>query len=220
MGKLIAYYRVSRLEQSGFSLDLQNQKLAVKEIIGRKKLHAEFYEIESGRQDRWIELQKAIQSAKSNNATLIIAKMDGLTRNVGFLSILHDSKVELISVDIPELLRETLGILLLLAKREHDSLSSKIRQALQTRKADGYTLGTPENLTEEARERSIEVRRDNADNSYENRKAFKVIVSLRAQKMSYARIALHLNDQGFKPRRGKEFYATSVKNIFERFSKL
>jgi DNA invertase Pin-like site-specific DNA recombinase len=133
------------------------------------------------------------------------------------LSILKESGVDFQFCDLLEAKTETIEILLALAQYEHNIQSEKIKKSLQEAKDSGTELGNPENLTDDARQRSIEARRANADNSPENKMAFAVIEMLRRNKVSYKNIAETLNDQGYQTRSAKKFYATTVKNIFNRF---
>jgi len=93
MKNFIAYYRVSTTKQGNSGLGLEGQKIAVKNFIGGNNLLQEFTEIESGKNDSRIELQKAMAAAKQHGATLVIAKLDRLSRNAAFIFALRDSGV-------------------------------------------------------------------------------------------------------------------------------
>jgi len=178
-----------------------------------------YAEIESGKNDKRIELNKAIEYANNNNATLIIAKLDRLSRNAAFIFQLRDSKVDFICCDMPDANTFTIGIFALLAQQERELTSERTRKALQAKKAQGFKLGKPENLTEKARLKSIEVRKINACENENNRKAFALINVLRNSGISYNKIAAQLNNTGFKTSTGKQFYAMSVKQLFDRMRK-
>lgn len=86
MRTYVAYYRASTQKQGTSGLGLQAQQNTVKNYIGVSHvLLTEYIEIEFGKNDKRIELQKAIADAKSNNATLVIAKLERLSRNASFM---------------------------------------------------------------------------------------------------------------------------------------
>ena len=108
--KYVAYYRVSTNKQS---LGLDAQQKSVSDFISANSeniLLAEFKEKESGKNDYRMELNKALQLCKKENAILIIAKLDRLSRKVSFLFNLRDSGVDFKSLDCPDFNTLTLGI--------------------------------------------------------------------------------------------------------------
>ncbi|MFA5298969.1 MAG: recombinase family protein [Lutibacter sp.] len=216
MKKFVAYYRVSTQKQGDSGLGLAAQQDTVKKFAGDNEIIAEYTEIESGKNDKRIELQNAIEFANTNNATLVISKLDRLSRNVSFIFQLRDSKVDFVCCDLPDANTMTIGIFALLAQQERELISERTKKALQAKKAKGFILGKPENLTEGSRERSIEVRKIKAVNNENNRKAFALIDSMRKQNVSYNKIADNLNNCGFKTSTGKSFYAMSVKQLYDR----
>ena len=102
--KYVAYYRVSTRAQESSGLGLEAQRQAVLHFIRRNgnRIVAEYTETESGGRDDRPELQKAIQRAKEEGATLVIAKLDRLSRNLTFISHLMDSRVKFVAADMPE----------------------------------------------------------------------------------------------------------------------
>ena len=98
----VAYYRVSTDRQGASGLGLEAQRRAVADFAaGRGGILAEFTEIESGRKNDRPELHAAIAACQRQRATLIIAKLDRLARNVAFIANLMESGVEFIAVDMP-----------------------------------------------------------------------------------------------------------------------
>lgn len=218
MKNYVAYYRVSTQKQGCSGLGLQAQQETVKNYIGSNNLISEFTEIESGKNDKRIQLQKAIEYANANNATLIIAKLDRLSRNASFIFQLRDSKINFVCCDIPDANTMTIGIFALLAQQEREMISERTKKALAAKKANGFKLGKPENLTNDSREKSLMVRKENADNNENNLKAFRLIKSKREQNISFNKIASELNEYGFKTSTGRKFYAMSVKQTYDRFT--
>ena len=106
-------------------------------MIGR------FTEVESGRNPDRPELQSALHLAKVTGATLVIAKLDRLSRNAAFLLALRDSGVRFIAVDMPEANDLTVGIMALVAEAEREAISRRTKEALAVAKARGVKLGNP-----------------------------------------------------------------------------
>lgn len=217
MVNYISYYRVSTQRQGKSGLGLGAQKSAVQKFVGtQNKLIAEYEDIESGKNDTRPNLLKAIQQCKEVGATLLIAKLDRLSRNVSFIYTLKDSKIDFRCCDMPDANSVTIGIMAVLAQDERERISQRTKVALAELKSKGVKLGTPENLTDKAREKSIEVRKQLARNNENNRKASVLIKSMRNEGKSYSSIARVLNENGFKTRREKLFTQMQVKRLFLR----
>lgn len=173
-------------------------------------------EAESGKVNERPELNKAIEHCKKVNALLIIAKLDRLSRNVSFIYMLRDSQVNFVCVDMPDASPVTIGIMAVLAQDERERISQRTKVALAELKLKGVKLGKPENLTNKARIKSIEVRKNNALSDENNRKATALIMSMRKEGLSYSKIAQELNKSGFRTRYDKEYSQMQVKRLFDR----
>src|SRR3954470_15207474 len=103
-GKFVAYYRVSTQAQGRSGLGLDAQRQAVQDYLngGRWRLIAEHVEVESGRQNDRPELLKALSACRVHGATLVVAKLDRLSRNAAFLLTLRDAGTDFIAVDLPD----------------------------------------------------------------------------------------------------------------------
>lgn len=220
MKNYVAYYRVSTQKQGNSKLGLLAQQETVKKHIGSNKLLAEYTEIESGKKDKRIELQKAIEYAKSENATLIIAKLDRLSRNASFIFQLRDSKVDFVCCDIPDANTMTIGIFALLAQQERELISERTRKALQAKRNSGFKLGKPENFTNATRTKGRNAYHLKAINNTNNKRAFAFVQVLREQNISYRNIAVKLNESGFKTSKGNKFFANSVKQLENTFGRI
>ena len=104
-------------------------------------LLARFTEVESGRNADRPELQKAMHLAKVTGATLVIAKLDRLSRNAAFLLTLRDSGVKFAAVDLPEANDLTVGIMALVAQAEREAISRRTKEALAVARSRGVRLG-------------------------------------------------------------------------------
>ena len=141
--KFVAYYRVStdRQGQSGLGLDAQRD--AVARHIGQAELVAEFTEVESGRKNDRAQLAAALATAKRTKATLVIAKLDRLARNVHFITGLLESGVSSVCADMPEADRTFLQMMAVFAEWEARKISERTKAALAQVKAQGRALGSP-----------------------------------------------------------------------------
>jgi DNA invertase Pin-like site-specific DNA recombinase len=142
-GKFIAYYRVSTQKQGKSGLGLDAQRAAVMEHLngGRWKLIAEITEIETGKRADRPKLAEALKLCRVHGATLIIAKLDRLARNVAFISTLMEAGVDFEAVDFPQANRLTIHIMAAVAEHEAKAISERTKAALAAAKARGQKLG-------------------------------------------------------------------------------
>jgi DNA invertase Pin-like site-specific DNA recombinase len=133
MRKFVSYLRVSTDKQGRSGLGLEAQRAAVDRYIngGNWKLLKEYLEVETGKADDRPELAKALHHAKVTGATLVIAKLDRLSRNVRFIAELQESKVRFVCADMPDANELTIHILASLAQHERKMISERTRAALQ-----------------------------------------------------------------------------------------
>src|SRR4051812_37688118 len=113
MPNFISYRRVSTTKQGDSGLGLEAQTAAIERHVALAggKLLADYVETESGRNCARVELAKALAHAKRTKATLIIGKLDRLSRNAAFLMNLLDAEVDIVAADNPRVDRLTLQIL-------------------------------------------------------------------------------------------------------------
>lgn len=141
--RFVSYRRVSTTRQGKSGLGLDSQREAIRSHLAGSpgELLAEFTEIESGRRCDRPELAKALAACRLHRATLVIAKLDRLARNVAFISALMDSGVEFVATDMPAASRLTLHMLAAVAENEARMISERTRGALAAAKRRGTKLG-------------------------------------------------------------------------------
>ena len=215
MEQYIAYYRVSTKQQGKTGLGLDAQRVTVEHFAkGRGVVIGEHTEIESGRKDNRDALAAAITAAKQTGGTLLIAKLDRLARNAAFIFALRDSGVKFCACDIPEANTLTVGIFAVMAQHEAELISTRTRAALAAKKARGYQLGTPANLTQQAREKGRISHSKNAANNHNTKQAKGYATMLRSGGAPLRTIAETLNEEGFKTARGGQYSAVQVARLF------
>jgi DNA invertase Pin-like site-specific DNA recombinase len=140
----IAYLRVSTARQGDSGLGLEAQRATVEAFARQQgsQIAAEYVEVESGKRSDRPELAKALQAARKAKATLLIAKLDRLARNVAFIAAMMDAGVEFVACDQPFASRLTLHILAAVAEDEARRISERTKAALQAAKARGTKLGS------------------------------------------------------------------------------
>jgi DNA invertase Pin-like site-specific DNA recombinase len=220
-GKFVAYYRVSTYKQGASGLGLEAQQEAVRTYLngGRWKMVAEFTEVESGKRNDRPALADALSLCRIHGATLIIAKLDRLARNVAFISNLMESGVEFTAVDFPQANRLTIHILAAVAEHEAAMISARTKAALGAAKVRGVTLGGDRgNIAAEASkgaQASAAVRGATA-----SKRASDLLPAIRHAQATGASslrdIAAALNETGIPTARGGEWSAVQVQRILAR----
>ena len=217
--KYIAYYRVSTKEQGKSGLGLEAQKQAVNQFTQNCKdcVLAEFTEVETGTSKKHRpQFEQAKQLAMSTGATIIIAKLDRLSRNVHFISGLMESKVKFKALDMPEADDTTVQMMAVFAEREAKMISQRTKAALAARKAKGLAWNGKNNLTPEAIAKSQAVRSQKAKDNPNNIQATALICALRRAGDTFPSIVEQSNNKGFKTSRGKNFQTTTVRRLYKR----
>src|SRR4051794_10756973 len=100
-GTFVAYYRVSTARQGRSGLGLEAQQKAVAAFLngGSWQLAAEFVEVESGKSDDRPQLEQALSMCELSGGTLVVAKLDRLSRNLAFLAKLQESGARFVAAD-------------------------------------------------------------------------------------------------------------------------
>lgn len=215
-GSFVAYYRVSTAKQGSSGLGLEAQQKAVRDYLngGDWKLVAEVTEIESGKRSDRPKLDQAMRLCRLHGATLLIAKLDRLSRDAHFLLGLQKAGVEFIAVDNPHANRLTIHILAAVAEDEAKRISERTKAALAAAKARGVTLGGNRGveLTETVRE---------AGRTAQKAKAMAraadlapMIRELEAHGItSLGAIAKALNERGVPTAKGKAWSAAQILRV-------
>ena len=212
--KYVAYYRVSTKKQGESQLGLKAQKHAVERFISPDLIDKEFTEIETGTNKKYRPiLNEAIELCAKTGATLIIAKLDRLARNVSFVSSLMDSKVKFKAVDMPEANELTIHIMSAIAQHEAKAISKRVKEGLAQSKKK---LGNPQNLTDEAKAKGLESIKHKAKHNPHNKRALAFVRSLNYADMKLRQIAEQLNENGFKTSTGKDFATTQVIRVLAK----
>jgi DNA invertase Pin-like site-specific DNA recombinase len=143
--KHVAYLRVSTARQGQSGLGLDAQRASIEALVSSRGgvLLETFVEVESGKLNSRPELAKALHLAKVTGATLVIAKLDRLSRNAAFLLALQESGARFIAADMPDANELTVGIMALVAQQERQAIAKRTKEALQATKARGKKLGNP-----------------------------------------------------------------------------
>lgn len=211
MKKAIAYYRVSTDRQGQSGLGLEAQQAAVSQFADTQgyQVAAEYTEIESGKKSDRPELAKALQQCRKEKATLIIAKLDRLGRNVAFISNIMESSVDFKAVDNPHANRLLLHLLAAFAEHEREQISTRTKEALRAAKKRGVILG------KHGKEVLSQQNREAADKFALAMQP--IIKELQDQGFKTIReITAELNDREIPTFRGKNWHLASVHALIKR----
>jgi DNA invertase Pin-like site-specific DNA recombinase len=208
------YYRVSTQKQGISGLGLEAQQAAVRAFVqDPAQLVGEFVEIESGKQNQRPQLLAAMAEARRVGCTLLIAKLDRLSRNASFILALRDSGVDFVCCDMPDANTLTVGLFAVLAQHERETISKRTKDALAAKKARGFQLGNPQNMTSAITQQGQATMQRNAREHQANQQAALLADLLRAQGETLWQIATRLNAAGYRTRRGGVFHATTVQRL-------
>jgi DNA invertase Pin-like site-specific DNA recombinase len=220
--QLIAYYRVSTDRQGRSGLGLEAQRVAVATYTNANGgVIADYVEVESGKRCDRPELLKALAHCKRAGATLIVARLDRLLRNLAFLVSIRESGVEFKAADMPEANKFMIGIMALVAEYEADRISLNTKLALGAAKARGVKLGSQREgfWTPQQREAwkiaAAKGRATAAEHRHERSLSLLVdtlpaMRALREGGATYARIAAEMNAQNKTTPRGSAWSEASV----------
>lgn len=215
MNKFVTYCRVSTKMQGRNGLGMESQTDTVRRFVEKAGglIVSEYCEVESGgKTDRdRPELAKALFECRKAEATLVVAKLDRLSRNAEFLLRLQNAGVDFICCDCPNVDRFTVGILALVAQRERELISERTKSALQMAKKRGVHLGTRHPakqvnlMVAGARQAKIDFKA----------KVYPLIEEIRQTGVSTLQgIADCLNRRGIPTRTGKSvWYPATVRNV-------
>jgi DNA invertase Pin-like site-specific DNA recombinase len=211
-GKFIAYYRQSTQKQAISGLGIDAQIRAVKEHLngGSWQLLGEYTETESGRKNDRPQLEAALKACKKEGATLIVAKLDRLSRDAHFLLGLQKAKVDFICCDMPTANRLTLGIMALIAEEEARMISARTKAAMQSAKERGIIIGAHGKvLAAEHKQAAVTFAKTLAPAVAELKQAG--VTTIRG-------IAAALNSQGIKTATGGAWHNYSVQLLLKRIN--
>jgi DNA invertase Pin-like site-specific DNA recombinase len=219
-GNFIAYLRVSTVKQGQSGLGLEAQQRAVEGFLngGQWTLVETFVEVESGKNNDRPKLAEAIEACHLYNATLVIARLDRLSRDAHFLLGLLKSGVKFVCCDMPQADSFMVGIMAQLAQKERELISERTKAALQSAKARGVKLGGDRgNFAEVSTEGRAEGRKAQAQAANERAKRLAATIKrLRGQGMSLNAMATELNTKGVATARGGKWTPTAVKRVLDR----
>jgi DNA invertase Pin-like site-specific DNA recombinase len=216
--QFVAYLRVSTSRQGQSGLGLEAQRHAVAQYLqgGVRTNCGEFIEVESGKGSNALarrpQLRMALDACKKHKATLVIAKLDRLARNVHFISGLLESGVEFVAADMPEANKVMLHMHAVMAEWERDQISARTKAALAAAKARGVRLGVAgrENLN-----RNAQARKGAADAFAGNLRG--VMIGFRAAGMSQRAMVTELTTLGIRtPNGGAGWSLIQVQRVLAR----
>jgi DNA invertase Pin-like site-specific DNA recombinase len=205
---------------SGLGLEAQRAAVASFAAVGGHQLLVEHVEVESGTKAARPQLAAALTSCRLHRATLVIAKLDRLARNVAFIANLMDGGVEFVACDMPHANRLTLHLLAAIAEHEREMISHRTRAALQAAKARGVRLGNPDGAAallegcRAAAQASAAVRRAKA--AQRAAAMAPLLMELSGQGLSCRQMAVALNGRGVPAPSGRSWYPEQVRRTCRR----
>jgi DNA invertase Pin-like site-specific DNA recombinase len=181
---------------------------------GAWTLTAEFVEVESGKRADRPQLARALDLCRLTGATLVIAKLDRLTRNVAFLAGLMEAGVEFVACDNPHATRFTIHILAAVAEHEREQIASRTKAALAASKARGKVLGGYRGGPVPDAAAGASGKRAKAD-AFAAR-LVPTLTDMRTRGLSLTAMAAELAGKGIMTAAGGAWTATAVRRVLAR----
>jgi DNA invertase Pin-like site-specific DNA recombinase len=212
-GRFVSYLQVSTDRQGRSGLGLEAQREAVTGYLngGRWELVAEFVEHETGKGSNALakrpQLRAALALAKKHRATLVIAKLDRLSRNMAFTATLMDAGVDFVAVDNPHASRLTLHVLAAVAEHEREMIAERTKAALAASRARGTVLGAHGKVLAEQRKGEALARLAGVADR---------LRALKAEGLTVRAIAKRLNAEGVLSPAGVAWQAGNVHRALAR----
>jgi len=223
----VGYFRVSTAKQGASGLGLEAQRAAVETFCasrGWELIAPPFVEVESGKREDRPELEKALERARLTGATLVVAKLDRLSRDLHFLTKLQKDGARFVAVDMPEANELTVHIMAAVAQAERKAISRRTVEALAAAKARGVRLGNPNGAAAFRRAGKGTTAAIDAITAEADRRAQglrQTVRQLQAEGVtSLGALAAALNAQGIVTPRGGRWHASSVRNLMARLGGL
>jgi DNA invertase Pin-like site-specific DNA recombinase len=220
--KIVSYIRVSTQRQgiSGLGIEAQQAEIAAYAATNNATITAEFIEVESGKKNDRVELEKAIKHARLTNSRLTIARLDRLSRNAAFLLTLKDSGIDFVCCDMPNANSMTIGVMALVAQESREAISRNTKAALAAAKARGQRLGNPNGAAALRRADKGNTASCIAQKARANARAHDltdVLEDVIAKgHITLKQQASELNKRGIKTARGGRWHPSSVSNVRAR----
>lgn len=213
MANVIAYFRTSTDEQQ-YGIEAQRTDVQAFAEAHGLTIVAEFVEHISGKNDARPELTKASELAHAMGASIIVAKVDRLTRHAWFgLQFIESNKV--VFCDHPNMGTLEQAVYFGMAQQEREYISARTKAGLKVAKANGKQIGRAKgaDMTEQ-RKASLELRQSKARNSEANKKAFAIVSLINGTMVERAN---YLNENGFTTAKGGKWFPTQVKRLFDMY---
>lgn len=217
MKKFVVYYRVSTRKQGESGLGLEAQRRDVGLFFDsyaqeQYEILEEFTDVESGTNDQRIEFNKAVELTKKHKATLLVAKLDRISRKVSTIALLME-QINFKVASMPNADKFQLHIYAALAEQERDFISKRTKAALASAKARGVVLGGNRGNIDRANQAASEKSKRNAE-----RYRVHIETVMRSGIKTYKGVADRLNEMGIKTSRGGRFQAIQVSRLCDVLS--
>lgn len=214
--QFVCYYRVSTQRQGQSGLGLEAQREVVRGYLseGHRTALAEFVEVETGKGadalQKRPELRRALDLCRRQGATLLIAKLDRLARNVHFVSGLIETGVDFVAADMPQANKVMIQMHAVMSEWERDQISERTKAALAAAKSRGVVLGStgPKNLRPHLLQRV-------ADAKAFHERLKPLVLGMTGQGLTRRAMVSHLNELGIRAPRGGAWSLCQVQRLVQ-----
>ena len=214
--KFVIYRRVSTSRQFNSGLGLAAQSESVRRYLSTQPdavVLDDFVEAETGKNDDRPILRQAVELCRKESATLLVSKIDRLSRSLRLIMMLEQYKVPFIAADNPEMNELVCHIMVALAQSERKTIATRVREALRQAKIRGIKLGGPNIAAARLLANSTRIKKAKEQND-----RLRMVVQETMEKTGLTKlsdIAQALNLRGIKTNRGSQFTPTQIHRLLK-----
>ncbi len=223
--KFVTYKRLSKEKKQRNQHGFESQQMDIDYYLSSQEgaeVIGEFQEFVSGAADVKPELEKALQLCRETGATLLVAKLDRLSRRVSQIASYMEGSVEFKVSTLPSANNFQLHLYAALAEEERANIRLRVKRGLEAAKAKGVLLGGANPKHKEAMQKNKHLHKTtrNAEKAKSERQPIKKIIEDMLEysnnSLTQDEIASKLNSKGITTVRGNSFSGASVARIIKQ----
>ena len=223
--KVVTYKRLSKEDRTRNQHGFESQEMDIQDYLKDVPNHeivGEFQEFVSGAADHKPELEKAMELCRELGATLVVAKLDRLSRRVSQIALYMEGSVRFKVSTMPDAENFQLHIFASLAEMERQTIRKRVKRGLEAAKAKGVKLGAASEKYQTTYQRNKEagLHKQSKVRTQQNPELINRVKQMHSDSngsMTQTEMANRLNAEGYKTSRGKDVVQGTVSAIIKKY---